>query len=280
MNWFIYALLSALFYTIAGILTRKLLKGNKDAWAYSFWFSFIGAIIVSPFLLSEKNFTNNPTAWTMIILMISFVVLHNYLKNKAVNFISPSIQGAVGRLRMVWIFFLDVLVLGESFSAIKLIGLFFAVSAGLLLYQNLKNTKSARGIYLELAATIIYAFIITSYSYFFKHFSVMQLTFLVLAFGAIINVIMMPDWKNRSKKIFTKDYKLIISSSVFAAFGYLFLNNALNTGEQSTIIVTTESFLVITFFAEYLYLKEKDLALKKIIAVILAIIGAILVQIT
>ncbi|MCX6816821.1 MAG: hypothetical protein NTZ93_03080 [Candidatus Beckwithbacteria bacterium] len=46
--WLIWALISGLFYTGDNLITRYILKGNKDAWAFSFYFSFIGALVSLP----------------------------------------------------------------------------------------------------------------------------------------------------------------------------------------------------------------------------------------
>jgi uncharacterized membrane protein len=58
------------------------------------------------------------------------------------------------------------------------------------------------------------------------------------------------------------------------------MNYALSLGEASKTLVIIESFLVVTLIGEHLFLKERDSLSVKIIAVILATLGAVLIRLS
>lgn len=88
----------------------------------------------------------------------------------------------------------------------------------------------------------------------------------------------MPDAANRIIQLARNDGYPVIIACILGAFANLAMNYALSIGEASKVLVIIESFLVITLIGEHLVLKEKTFLLTKIVTVILAIIGAILMR--
>jgi len=56
------------------------------------------------------------------------------------------------------------------------------------------------------------------------------------------------------------------------------MNQGLSLGEASRVLVLIESFLVVTLVGEHLFLKEREHLNTKIIAVVAATIGAVLIR--
>jgi drug/metabolite transporter (DMT)-like permease len=278
--WLLYAICSGLFYSFGGIIARYLLKGKKDAWAYSFWFSFVGAIIVFPFVIINYEGPKTFWIWLLGITICLVIILHNYMVNKATNFIEPSLQGSITKFRLLWILILGVLLLNESFTTIKLLGTILTVIASFIIVSRFKAKTILIGLGLTFFATFIYAGVITCYSFFLKHFNTVSLTFFIFLFSSILNLIFMPHSIKRVGRFMKDNHPiLIILATSFSAFGFLLLNQALSTGEQSKVVVITEASLIVTLIAEYLILKEKTKVLTKLIAITLTIAGAILVKI-
>jgi len=276
--WLIFALVSGLFYTVEGLITRHILRGNKDAWAFSFYFSAIGALVSLPFMLLNVKIATNPFGWIVIVLVGCLIVLQNFLSFKSTNTLEASIQGSITKFRLVWVFLLGVLILHEQSSWLKLIGTLTTVFAGAVILNKFRKRSSLSGITFAFASTIVYGVIIILYKYLFLSFNTASLTFFVFFFPALINILIMPSALRRIKTMFNEQRKPVILACIAGGFANLAMNQSLAIGEASKVLVIIEAFLVITLIGEQIFLKEKSHLTTKIIAVVLATIGAILIR--
>jgi drug/metabolite transporter (DMT)-like permease len=279
--WFFYALLSGIFYTISNLVSRHVLKGAKDAWAFSFFFSFFGALASIPFMIASPKYAHSVGLWIVMILVGILIVSQNLLNFKSTNYLEASLQGAVSKIRLVWVLLLGIILLGESFTLYKAIGTIFTVIAGVLIvWRNIKIPKSARGVLFAFSATFFYATVIMLYKYLFRDFNSQTLTFFIFFIPAIINIIIMPHSITRIKNLWQQNRKAVTMACIAGGLANLAMNQALAIGEASKVLVMIESFLVIVLVGEHLFLKErKDMAVK-IVSVLLATAGAILIRLS
>jgi drug/metabolite transporter (DMT)-like permease len=278
--WFVFACISGLFYTISGLISRRMLKGNKDSWAYSFYFSFIGALISIPFMISSLKVAHSFSLWILLILAGVLIVIQNLLIFKSTNFLEPSVQGIITKFRLVWVFIFGLIFLGEHFSVMKLVGTVLTILAGLLLVKKFKKVQSTQGIVLAFISTIFYAVIIVFYKYLFTEFNSSSLTFFIFFIPAVINVFIMPNSLKRITKMMQESKLSVILACALGAFANLTMNYALTLGEASKVLVIIEAFLIITLVGEHIFLKEKDHLITKIIAAIIVVAGAILIRLS
>lgn len=276
--WFYFAILSGLFYSAQGLLTRKVLKGNKDSWAFSFYFSLIGAIVSLPFFIYSPRVGNGVIPWMIIILAGILIVIQNYLTFKSLNYISASINGSINKFRLVWIFVFGIWVLGETFSVAKVLGTVFTIAAGLIVVGGLKTKSNIKGFFLAFSATLFYGVVVVLYKFLFRDFNSQSLTFFIFMIPALINIVVMPDARKRVVGLVKNDGKAILSACLLGAFANLAMNHALSVGEASRVNVMIEAFLIITLVGENLLLNEKDNLRVKILAVLLSVAGAILLK--
>jgi len=278
--WLIFALLSGFFYTVQGLITRHVLKGNKDAWAFSFYFSAIGALISSPFFLTNIKIAYTYPYWLMMVLVGLLIVAQNLLSFKSANYLPASISGAMTKFRLVWVFILGVIILREAFTWQKLVGTLFAVLAGIIILNKVNKLGSIKGLSLVFSSTIFYAIVIILYKYLFQTFNSQSLTFFIFLFPAIINLSIMPNSIKRIVNLGKISGLPVFIACALGGFANLTMNYSLSIGEASRVLVIIESFLVITLVGEHLVLKEKKHLLIKLLAVILAVIGAILIRLS
>ena len=278
--WLSFALLSGFFYTIQGLLTRHVLKGiKKDAWAFSFYFSAVGALISLPFMLQNFQVGYSVNSWIIMLIVGLLIVAQNLLYFKSSNHIPASVNGSITKFRLVWIFILGILILNESLSLGKTIGTLLTVIAGILIIKKSKEFGSVMGIIYSFSATIFYAIVIILYKFLFKEFNSQSLTFFIFFIPAVINLIKMPNSLKRITHLAQTDGMKVFIACTCGAFANLAMNYSLSLGETSRVIVIIESFLVITLVGEAIFLKEKDGLMIKIIAVLLAVFGAILLKV-
>jgi len=276
--WLVFSLLSGTFYTIQGLITRRVLKGNKDAWAFSFYFSAVGAIISLPFFLANIRIATNYPFWLVMILVGILIVVQNLLNFKSANYLPASISGAVTKFRLVWVFVLGVIILREAYTWQKALGTAFAVLAGIIILNKASKLGSVKGFVLIFSSTVFYAIVIILYKYLFKAFNSQSLTFFIFLFPALINLFIMPNSIERVTKLAKNSGLPVFVACALGGFANLAMNYSLSIGEASRVLVIIESFLIITLVGEHLILKEKTNLFTKLLAVILAIIGAILIR--
>ncbi|MCR4329347.1 MAG: EamA family transporter [Candidatus Roizmanbacteria bacterium] len=140
--WSIFAIVSGLFYTLQGLITRHILKGNKkDAWAFSFYFSAVGVFISLPFFLTNIRVAHTWPYWIMMLVVGLLVVLQNLLNFKSANHLPASISGAMTKFRLVWVFILGVIILKEALTWQKTFGTALAVLAGIIILNKAKKNR-------------------------------------------------------------------------------------------------------------------------------------------
>lgn len=278
--WFVFACISGLFSAASGLISRRLLKGNKDSWAYSFYYSLIGAIISLPFMLSSFKVAHSYSLWIVLFVVGVLIVLQNFLIFKSTNFLEQSVQGIITKFRLVWVFIFGIFILAESFSIMKFTGTILTLIAGILLVHKFKKKQSIQGIVLAFSSTFFYAIVIILYKFLFKEFNSASLTFFIFIIPATINLVIIPNSIKRIIVMMKENTWPVIISCGLGAFTNLTMNYALTLGEASKVLVIIEAFLIFTLVGEHFILKEKDHLLTKIIAMIIVIIGAILIRLS
>lgn len=278
--WFVFSLLSGLLSTGNGLITRKVLRAKKDAWAFSFYYSAVGALISLPFLINQFKATSSVTMWVFMLIVGVLVVIQNFLVLKATNFLEASLQGVILKFRLVWVFIFGVIILHETFSLSKTIGTILVILSGILLINKYNKPKSIKGIIFSLGSTLLFGIVIICYKFLFKDFNSQTLTFFIFLIPTIINLIIMPNSVHRVFKLAKEDGLFVIFACTLGAFANLAMNYALSIGEASKVLVIIEAFLIITLIGEHLFLKERNHILIKIITVVIVIIGAILIRLS
>lgn len=280
MNWLFFSLLSGLMYTVQGLMSRYILKGQRDAWAFSFFFSLVGALTALPFMLWRPQLSQSPVHWLILVIVGGLIVSQNYLNFKATNFLEASVQGSLTKFRLLWILLAGVIFLHESFSPFKLAGTLLTIAAGLVIFAKKVDHQSKYGIGLTLSATLIYAIVILLYKILFAGFNSHTLTFFIFAIPALINILIMPNSISRILAMAKTQGRVVLIATMFGGWANLAMNQALAIGEASKVLVIIEAFLVIVLAGEVMILQEKKGLWKKILAVTLATAGAILIRLS
>jgi drug/metabolite transporter (DMT)-like permease len=277
--WFIFSALAGLLYTGEGLLQRHFLRKQKDAWAFSFFYSLVGVIVSFPFMLASPVVPNTVGPWLGALLVGLLIVGNNLLLFKAANHIEASIIGTLFKLKFVWIFVLSIILLGNAFEWSKLAGVVLTVAAGLVIMHRFKRLTPNAGVSFVLMATVLNALIIIAAKYLLDYFNAPSLTFFAFFLPALIlNFILMPNAKLRIGKMFTADRKVVFAICAVGAAANLALNQALSLHDPTSVIIISEVFLVLILAGEHLVLKEKERLWIKLGSIVLAIAGAIMIQ--
>ncbi len=279
--WLFFAFLAGVFFTIQGLVTRHVLKGEKDAWAFSFYFSLIGALVTFPFMLVSPTIPTTWEPWVLTILMGVLIVGHNLLHFKSSHHLEASVGGAASQIKLVWVLVLGVVLAHELFTWEKLLGTVFTVAAGVVILGKLQRPKTINGVWLVIASTFFYAVIIILYKYLFVSFNAVSATFFAAFLApAIINLIMMPNAIIRISKMLKSDGKILIFACGAGALANLAQIYGLSIGDATKVLVILEAFLIFTLVGEHIFLKEKEHLWVKVVAVLFAVCGALFIRIS
>jgi len=163
--WFIFSALAGLLYTGESLLQRHFLRNQKDAWAFSFFYSLVGTIVSFPFMLASPVVPHSVGPWLGALLVGLLIVGNNLLLFKAANHIEASVIGTLFKLKFVWIFALSIVLLGNTFEWTKLGGVVLTIAAGLVIMHRFRRPRDNSGVSLVLIATVLNALIIIASKY-------------------------------------------------------------------------------------------------------------------
>jgi drug/metabolite transporter (DMT)-like permease len=277
--WFVFSVLAGLLYTTENLFQRHFLRKQKDAWAFSFFYSLVGTIVSFPFMLASPVLPDSIGPWLGALLVGLLIVGNNLLLFKAANHIGASVIGTVFKLKFVWIFALSIILLGDTFEWTKLGGVALTIAAGLLIMHRFKRPpKDGAGVSLVLMATVLNALIIIASKYLLDSFNAASLTFFASFLPALVlNFILMPNARSRIGSMFAADWKVVFGICAIGAMANLALNQALSLHDATSVIIISEVFLVLVLAGEHLVLKEKEQLWVKLGSIVLAIAGATMI---
>jgi len=60
LMWLLFSLLAGAFYTGESLIQRFLMRQQKDAWAFAFFYSLVGTIVAFPFMIASPKVPSQP----------------------------------------------------------------------------------------------------------------------------------------------------------------------------------------------------------------------------
>lgn len=272
------AIISGLMYAISGVMGRFILRSQKDTWAYSFWFSFLGAIICLPVMVLNFDSQFSIKIVILCIILSLVVTLHNFLNFKGVGLISPSLVSSLQKTRLIWIFVFSIIFLNNKFQFNELFGVLLLIFSGFLIYLNFRDKSSAKGILFSFVSAILNAFAVIIISELLKSLDLFTTTFLVFLLPAVINLVIMPKFKERVISMIKINPKLIIITCIVSALANISMNYSLSFLNPTRTIIIIEVISITILLGEVILLKERKKIGIKLLALSLAIIASIVVN--
>lgn len=279
--WLLFSVLAGALFTAESLLQRFHLRKQKDAWTFALFYCLIGTMVTFPFMLADPKIPTHPTPWILAALVGLLIVGNNLLFFKATGLIEVSLINSLLKLRLVWVFLFGILFLHDPFSWEKLLGTVLTIGAGWLIIHSFKRPDSTKGIYLILTMTVVNAAIVILFKYLLSSYNAVSLTFFADFLPAtIFTILLAPKAIARIKTIFKDDWRIIFLACTFGALSNLALNAALSLHDVTSVLIINEVFLILVLVGEHVFLKEKEQLWIKVVTVILAVVGAILIQIS
>lgn len=283
MEWF-YLSLSALFlFSLSSIAQRKLLRNsvlNPVVFGFIFQVS-VGLFAIPMFLIYKGTVSASPVIWTYIIIAGILYSASNFLLYHAIKITEISRVSVIGSSRSLWVLIGSVFILGEKITLPNLAGIFLIVfSLALIFYNKQERIKINKGQKLALFATVLSGLALVVDGLILRNFSVAFYLIISSLFTGIGTLAIKPKSITKIKPFIKKRVfiPLIFSSFIFAMAVFLMYSSFQTGGKMASVAPITQSTAIVTIFLSALLLKEtKDLP-KKIIALILCILGISLLK--
>jgi len=282
MPWYIYALLSTLFFAAQDLLMRVLAVKSGIPRVFSVVFNLWGAFFaILAFIIQGGSFTDlKSLTSTNIILIICAVILYglyertHFSARKGVDASSFSI---IFRLTTVIAFIGSILFLHESITINKFMGASLIIGASfLLLYKNIK-LKISRSFWLAILSALLLGIVLVIDKPASASIQPALYSFLVWCFPVFIVAFPNVPLKQLKKEFSIGGWKVALTA-LLNVTGYMFFIQALAMTDASRVVVVDSLTGIFVVLGGIVLLKEHDHFWRKIIAAIIAFVGVYLLR--
>ena len=279
MNWFILTLIYVFFLTTASVINKKSLNTEKlDEIVFGASVQ-VATSIVSLLLALATGwaFTFNAVSIPLFIgmgIVYFFAVSMYFTGLSKIELSTVTILESTGA---IYSLLLGIFLLGEPFTAMKLLGIALITAAVLIVSFSKEKKSFSKYSWIILAAIFFYALgaVLDKQLNAFGN----PLSYLTLSF-ATAGISMLLIYFKRTKAALSGTFKLkafwqgIITNGVLYSMGFWSLFEAYNRGgEVSRMFPITLSMSVLIPLMGILFLKERDSLPKKIVAIVVMIAG-------
>lgn len=281
MSWQILVALSVVLYSVSVLLQRVILKeSNSKPIAYSIFYQFLIGIFMAVIALffGGIHLPNLRPLIFNLILMALFYGFSNIFIFKSLKQTEASKFTIIFSTRAFFTIFASSLLLKEFLTTKQFIGVSF-IFLGVILV-NLKSRKFSlgRGEFFALLGAICFGLANSNDRYLLKHFelySYMAVCFIVPSL--VMSCIYHRELEHIKLFLSKKVLKKVLLLCIFYGSAALTFFAALQIGSNSSQIASINlSSVIITVLLSIIFLKEREIISKKLIAAIVSFIGLLL----
>lgn len=281
MNWIIYIIL----YLILGVIFdqgyKVATKSLKNAGALTILLEFIGTVAVLfaiPFF--EMKLPTDPQIYILLVLAIIFYAVNDRLNTTVRSGIEASTFSIIKQLSTVFMIFAGILFFKEEFIINKFIGAILIILSNVLIFYKKENTKPNKYVLLGILANIFYTIALFLDVNISENFNLPIYVAISLGLPTILIALVeriktkeiINEFKNGNKPA-------ILVTSVTWSYMILVQLRAYQLGNVSIVAPLCALTVILNVIVGYIFLKEKDNLLRKIISAILIILGIILIKV-
>lgn len=244
---------------------KKMALKKSSANEILFFYTFFGLLMTLPF--SKSAFSLEPLYIFYSFLKAAVCCAAWMCSLVAIKKMSVSLYGIMDLSRMIFSTMLGVLVLGESLTAPKVIGMCLVVT-GLLMVNLKKNTEPNKLTLYILIMALMNCFLNaisgTMDKVLMKHMESSQLQFWFMFFmSAIYGIVLVCRGQKISLKSIKSNYWVpLMSLSLILGDRLLFEANANPASEVTLMTVIKQSSVIVTVLTGWIVFKEKHILYK------------------
>ena len=294
--WIILSFLSAIFYSLNTILSKKFLKKknitpNQLTFEYGFILIFFSLIFFSPFI----DFSSFFLYWHLFLLKSIFFILLTIFLLKLLEKYDISLVSPIQNLSPIILFILAFIFLGEILSKLQILGIFITIFSIIFLeitndhhqkknppkhfFNFLKKKISGNFFFwsiLVLISTSLCAIIDKIILQKVSVYTNLYFTGIFVFFGFLIFFLKKKSLKKNFFYLIREPQTTLIGITRFISDIFVLFAIALPNSLVSLVIVIKRCSTIINIFFGGLLFHEKHL-LKKMICVLFSVVGIVLI---
>lgn len=271
------AVLSSLGSAATSLINRKALRKERISYlSYSIIYHLAGAVILFPFLFFYPFFPSENAGWAyagisaLLWSVLGIIGFYNIKNTEASRLV------ILKRFKIISLFFLSVLFLGEVISAKKLVSFLFILGGTALLSFKSKNLFVDRNSMLILAASFISALTLLVDKKALTYFSLPAYGFFMYLLPGLI-ILYYSKGKVFSHYLNLRGMrKWVLANTVFDIASYLFILGALVRGSALVTGLLLELAMPFTVIGGILFLNERRELNRIIVALMLSLAGGLI----
>ncbi len=278
MVWEIFALICALSKGFQRIIHREIMK-HENHIAYAWFFNLLTSIYFLFLFMRGITISTLPYAWGLVLFAGFLWAVIAMIGFKSYKYVEVSLRDPVSRTDVLFAVFFSVLILQESLSLLKFIGILL-IFLGLVTLSWKKNKPFAmlsnKGIQLTLLTSLLCGFVAivdkTAVTFFLPIFY----GFLMYLLPAIFLTPLAVKNMDKVKSLLSKKLIFVIITTGLGMIAYFFLLSAYMLTEVSNVFPVIQLSSIIAVIGGHFIHKEKELG-TRLLGAIIMIIGSIMI---
>lgn len=281
MGWIVFVIIYLVAVVIFDQFYKITTKSLKNPGALTTLLQIIGtitALLISP--LFEMKFPRDIRVYIFWGLAIIFYTMSDRLNTTVRKSIESSMFSIMRQLSTVFMIFAGLLFFKEPFILNKFIGAVLIIISNILIFYKKGNRKIDRYIILGIISNICYAIALFLDVNFSDNFNLPFYVAISLGVPGILifvfEKIKISDIKDEIKN---GNKIVIIITGVTWALSIISQLRAYQLGKVSVVAPLCALAVILNVIIGYIFQKERENMLKKIISAILIVLGIILIKI-
>jgi len=278
--WQVNLVLAIVFFVVMHQKYRQLGQKVKDTSNMAVITGLIGSIIfICLFPFFELKFPSDWRVYALLLLSNMFYVGQDLLKFKSYKYLDVSVLTIAFQVSKIFFIAYGLLLFKEQLSFYKWVGIIFILGGVFLVSFKREKFKINKRVWLVLGAALCFSTAMVIDVGISRQFSLPFYLLMIYVIPATAIFI----GKRKTFSMVKKDFviakqspKLFLMAGTTSAFGMLFYLLALRQGQVSIVAPLSSVTVLLNVLAGYIFLKERDDLIKRIIASILVIIGVFL----
>lgn len=281
MNWIFFAFIPAFLFTIYNLLSRVISVKSKNPRVFSVVYSFVGSAVIFPFLIFQLNSIKYVPSSIILLTIIGTIVygIFDRFQFFASRDIEASTLAIIFRITPIATLIASVVFLDEKATLEKILGTVLIIIGNIIVIAGYKGIKFNRGFLFALIASVSLGFAYTIDKKASAYYPLVAYSFIQYFFPPVYNLLIPPlSLKIIRDEVVGASWR-IWAMGVVGVAGYTSLIYAFSKADVSRVVPISTTSSILTVIAGTIILREKSHIMRKIIAVLVAFVGVVLIGI-
>ncbi len=282
MGWLFFTLLSTVIASVASILQRVLMKGDKsNPYAYAIIFHFLIGFLVLVFA-SIQGASFSILHGNVLMLLVAGALWGScqVFLFKAFQLLEASEVMIVSDLRVVVTIIASVIFLGEVVTGGNILGAILILAATFLIADMGKGFVLNKGVWYTIAAALLAGLAIVADSVNAQQYDVLVYSVFSNFFSGFFILAFYPRSLQRWKHFIEPNFliKILPLAALSATQGVLYLLALAYGGNTAQVGTIRQASVILTVLLAIVFLNERNKLWKKLVGAILVTAGVFLLR--